>query len=135
MSGDRTHRRADREASSETRFASSPQPPGSPRESLPSDSILGRVLEETIGEDAGPMTPEEMEALRAVARRYHQEPFDLEPVGIALVESLLVLRLPDFQPNETKWHNMARQIATAFLESPPARSRLERFWKRQVASI
>jgi hypothetical protein len=135
MSGDETHRRANTEASSETRFASSPQPPEPTSESLPSESLLSRVLEETIGEDAGPIAPEEMETLRAVARRYHQEPFGLDPVGIALVESLLSLRLPHFQPKETKWHDIARQIATAFFESPPARSRLERFWKRQCALI
>jgi hypothetical protein len=150
MPGDETDRQANTEARSEPHFASPERPSESaggpvPMESFPrkspvddsisAGSLLGQVLEETIGEDSGPMLPEEMETLQAVASRLHRKPFGLDPVGIALVESLLALRLPEFQPNEAKWHNMARQIATAFFESPSAHARLERFWKRQCALI
>ncbi len=144
MPGDEADHRDNREASFETRFAPpSGSIPGAHAipgadEALSGDSILNRVLEETIGEDTGPITSEEMESLQTVARRYYQddqEPFGVDPIGIALVESLLSLRLSGFEPTDKKWHEMARTIATSFFESPPARLRLERLWDRLCATI
>lgn len=100
----------------------------------PSASLLRQVLDETIAESEEPLAPAELEALRDVARRHPNAAFEVEPVGVALVESILTLRVPEYQATERKWRDMSQQIAAAFFESPAAHARLQRLWNRLRAS-
>jgi hypothetical protein len=100
----------------------------------PIESLLRQVLDETIAESAEPLAPPELEALRDVARRHHRDAFEVDPVGVALVESILTLRVPEYQTTEKKWRDMSRQIAVVFFDSPAAVARLERLWNRLCAS-
>jgi hypothetical protein len=98
------------------------------------ESLLRQVLDETIAESAEPLAPAELEALRDVARRHQRDAFEIEPVGVALVESILTLRVPEYQTAEKKWRDMSRQIAEILFDSPAAVARLERLWNRLCAS-
>ena len=117
---------AEIEGGSGTDDASTQQPP--------TESLLRQVLDETIADSAEPLAPAELEALRDVARRHHRDAFEVEPVGVALVASILTLRVPEYQATEQKWRDMSQQIAAAFFESPAAHARLQRLWNRLCAS-
>ena len=98
------------------------------------ESLLRQVLDETIAESVEPLAPAELESLRDVARRHQRDAFEIEPVGVALVESILTLRVPEYETTEEKWQDMSQQIAAAFFESPAAHARLQRLWNRLCAS-
>lgn len=129
MPGDEHQRQSDAGVGSEARYAASPGQPQPPTESL-----LRQVLDETIAETPEPLSPEELRALRAVAKRHRQAEFGVEPVGVALVDSLLALRVPGYQASEQECREMSQHIAAAFFDSPAARARLERLWNRLCAS-
>lgn len=127
--GGEHQRQSDAEVGSETRYAASsgqPQPPN--------ESLLRQVLEETIAENPESLSPEELQTLRDVAKRNRHAAFGVEPVGVALVDSLLTLRVPGYHANEQECRSMSQQIAAAFFDSPAARARLERLWNRLCAS-
>ena len=129
MPGDEYQRQPDAEAGSEERYANPTEPPQPSTESL-----LRQVLEETIAENPKPLSPEELQTLRDVAKRHRHAAFGVEPVGVALVDSLLALRVPGYQANEQEGSNMSQQIAAVFFDSPAALARLERLWNRLCAS-
>ena len=97
-------------------------------------ALLQRILEQTMADDAEPLAPAELDTLKAVARRHRHEAFELEPIGVALVDSMLSLRLAQYDSKEEKWRGMSQQVATAFFESSQARQRLKRLWDRLCES-
>ena len=97
--------------------------------------VLQRIVAETGEESGGALSDAEREALCKVAVRLHGKPLSFEPVGVAIVESLLQLRIPLYDPNVPAWREMAEWITRALLDSPAARERLRRFWDQQCEAV
>lgn len=97
------------------------------------DSLLDEVLENTVPSQDEPLAPEELAALQEVARQHPDAPLALEPMGVALIESLLKLRLPDRAKSMTG--EMAQSIATAMFDSPETEARLRNLWDQLRESV
>jgi hypothetical protein len=92
-------------------------------------SLLENVLNETVA-GGTPLSSDEWNSLCSVAREYRGTPLDIQPVGLALVSSLLRLRFRCAAANPLEWREMTERIAEALFESPHARLRLEQFWRK-----
>ena len=105
-------------------------PPGKP-----DPSMLEAVLNATSSESREPITKEEMDALRQVARSFLGRPFQLDPVAIALVNGILRIRLR--RPNATDefWRAISTEIATTLCDNVETNERLSRFWKRLCETV
>jgi hypothetical protein len=113
-----------------------PQPPPARAESasMPAidASIWENVLRQTAGEEGcdTPLTPEELAALREVARRYRDQPLTLEPAAVALVQAVLLPQLPEDPDAALFWQQAFVQIAQTQWDDPAANDRLQRLWSQ-----
>jgi hypothetical protein len=124
QSGDRaaeTHYESQRESKPQTSNESAP------------DSLLDEVLQHTIPTNSEPLSGDELVALQDVARNYVGTEFTLEPIGVALVDCLLQLRLPSGVREMTP--DMSHSIAAAIFDAPEALSRLTKLWKQLCESV
>lgn len=99
----------------------------------PPESLLNEVLENTIPTESEPLAPEELAAMQTIARQFSGQPLWLEPIGVALVESLLKLRMPAGVQSMTP--EMAQSIAEAMFESPECKARLDNLWNQLCESV
>jgi len=94
-------------------------------------ALLERVLEETeklLGtEDA--LDPQQMEAIREVARRHPGKGLVLEPVVVELVEAVVRVQFRGLAEGSPIWQEASCQIAQTLFDDPVARGRLEALWK------
>jgi len=95
-------------------------------------AVWERILERTAAVDGSEesLRPAEMEAFRAVARRYRGVPFGIEPVLVALVEAVLHSQFGIASDGSGLSRTMAAQIAQTLFEDPPSCERLRVFWAR-----
>ena len=102
--------------------------PGPPDELT--DSLLGRMLSAANEQIADPHQADAAvtAAMEEVARRHAGQPLVLEPVGIELIEALLVAQFPLFASRDTLRNRAAKAIAQSLLADPTARVRLENLW-------
>ena len=97
------------------------------------ESLLNEVLENTIPSETEPLDPKELAALQEIARQYAGQPLWLDPIGKALVESLLKIRMPAGVQSLTS--EMAEGIAEAMFEAPEVKARLDNLWKQLCESV
>ncbi len=120
---------------------SADQPDPSPQgweEPGPSDpppvdpQVLRDVLKATLSAAAEgePVAAEELAALLAVAKRYPDHAFDIDPVATSLVEAMLQLRQPQLTRDEHSFRAMSRAIAGELCEAPLSRARMEHLWQQ-----
>jgi hypothetical protein len=95
-----------------------------------SPALLERVVAETTSQLAGPLEHDAnlWPALLQVAERYAGQPMTLEPVGVALLESLLGPSFPVLAARPALLSKAARTVAQTLLADPAARRRLENLW-------
>jgi hypothetical protein len=104
------------------------EPPSTPIDA----SIWENVLQQTVEGDGldVPLTLEEIEALREVARRYQGQPLTLEPTAAALVQAVVLPLLPTDPTAAQFWQEAFVQIAQTQLDDPVASDRLHRLWSQ-----
>jgi hypothetical protein len=99
--------------------------------------LLEKVMEETerlLGrEDA--LEPQQIAAIRAVARRRAGEGLILDPVLIELVEAVLSVQFRGLADGSPIWKQAARQIAQTLFDDPVARGRLEALWNNLSGGV
>ena len=94
--------------------------------------LLEEVLKRTLlnSTSASKSTAGEIALLRQVAERHRQRPFDLEPMVLDLVETVLQEHYQTLFASPEKWQAMVREIARTLYEDPQSRGRLESLWKQ-----
>ena len=92
------------------------------------DAVVRATLESAESDER--VTPEEIEALRAVARRRPGGEFVFDPVAIELVEAIILVNYGRLKRPPEVWRAVAVKIATLLYGSPTARARLENLWSR-----
>lgn len=117
----------------ETQYESSTDDVAASSETPDQESLLDEVLQHTLPNESEPLSPAELSALIEVARQYHGSEFAIEPMGVALVESLLKLRLPKGITHLNA--EMAHDVADALFNAPEARDRLSRLWDQLCESV
>jgi hypothetical protein len=117
----------------ETHYESRPESAPPISDEAAPDSLLDEVLQHTIPTNSEPLSGDELVALQDVARQYDGIEFGLEPIGVALVDCLLQLRLPSGVRDVTP--DMSHSIATAIFEAPEALSRLTKLWNQLCESV
>jgi hypothetical protein len=92
--------------------------------------MLDQILELALGgsPQAGFVEPDDVTALRQVAKRLAGNSFALEPVVVELMHAVLQLQFEKAGIPSATVHAMARQIATTLYDDPSARARLEALW-------
>ncbi len=106
------------------------EPPSAP----PSASLLETVLKATMemGAVDEPLQREDMERLRAVARRHPDCGELTEPIAAELVRAVLEGHWLTADDGDGVGPAAVAQIARSLLEDPAALSRLQRFWNRLI---
>lgn len=124
-----TRRDQKSEGSSDERQKQEDRGEQSPPDEL-TDSLLGRMLSAANEQIADPHEVDAAvtAAMEDVARRHAGQPLELEPVGIELIEALLVAQFPLFASRDTLRARAAKAIAQSLLADPTARVRLENLW-------
>ena len=105
------------------------EPPSAP----PIDaSVWENVLRRTAADDDrdAPLTLVEREALRGVASRYQGQPLTLQPIAVALVQAVVLPRLPTDPTAAKFWQDAIVQIAQTQLDDPASHDRLSRLWSQ-----
>lgn len=102
---------------------------------LPDPSILEDVLRETIASDADLIQPEQMEALRDVARRHATASFEIDPIGVGLAEAILITNYKDLCVSDEKWRAMSLHVAESLFEADNIRQRVRDFWRQLCESV
>ena len=92
--------------------------------------MLDQILELALGgaPQAGFVEPEDVTAMRKVAKSLAGHSFALEPVVVELIHAVLQLQFQKAGIPSATVHAMARQIATTLYDDPSARARLEALW-------
>lgn len=93
--------------------------------------LLESVLRETLAavEDDS-STASELAALKELAQRRRDERFDVEPIGVEMVEAVLAADFSALVPSREAWSQMTRAIAHTLCDDPISRQRLEDIWHR-----
>src|SRR5262245_49062730 len=114
---------------------------GAERPARPTDTVgrmqiaaglLEEVLTRTLAnsQSTSKTTAGEISLLRQVADRHRRQPFDVEPMVLDLVETVLKEHYQTLFSSPEKWQAMVREIARTLYEDPLSRARLERLWKQ-----
>ena len=92
--------------------------------------MLDQILELALGgaPQAGFVEPDDVTAMRKVAKSLAGHSFSLEPVVIELIQAVLQLQFQKAGIPSATVQAMARQIATTLYDDPSARARLEALW-------
>lgn len=92
--------------------------------------MLDQILELALGgaPQAGFVEPEDVTAMRKVAKSLAGHSFSLEPVVVELIHAVLQIQFQKAGIPSATVHAMARQIATTLYDDPSARARLEALW-------
>ena len=109
-----------------TEFRDSTSPAAQEAEAL--DAVVRATLESADER----VTPEEIEALTAVARRLGDLPLAFDPIAVELVEAIINVNYGQLRRPPEVWRSTAVKIATLLFESPAAHARLENLWRRLV---
>jgi hypothetical protein len=96
------------------------------------DAVVRATIDSASAEEQ--VTPEEIEALRAVAQRLGPGPLVLDPVSVELVEAIINVNYGQLRRAPEVWRATAVKIATLLFDSPSARARLENLWQRLIES-
>lgn len=99
-----------------------------------SPDLMRHVLEATLSRGAGEMTPEELEALQAIARQHGTAAVDMAEITEQLVASLLASRFPDLAQPEAH-RLMSQRIAASLCGDPTSMQRLKTFWNQLRQSV
>jgi hypothetical protein len=92
--------------------------------------LLEQVVAETIAAGNVAVSPQEREALLAVAHRHRGRPLEHEPVVPELVLAILQLRFNRLDLDTTEWQEMAVSVAATLLDAPDVRAHLQAYWDR-----
>lgn len=115
-------------------FADAPQPESQRPDSQPGHrrALLERVLRQTLLDDErdGPLDEADRRALAEVARRHRGKPLTLEPVGVDLVQAVLMTHFAGLADRPGFWRRVSLPIAETLLDDPVARGRIETLWDR-----
>lgn len=101
----------------------------------PTSELLEQVLQETLSESAEPSfdPQQQLATLQSLARQYQGQPWEMEPVGRAVVHAILELRLSN--QVVPQWDEMVTQVTQTLFDDPQAQERLRQFWARLCASV
>jgi hypothetical protein len=93
-------------------------------------ALLERVVRQTLagGTVEEPLRPEEMDAMREVARRRQGEPLGLDPVATELVDAVLRTQFGNPVNAAGIWQALCRQVAETVMDDPVSHQRLESLW-------
>jgi hypothetical protein len=110
--------------------AQGPQASGAKEESY--QELLDRVLQQTLLTDKSESQHrlESLGELLDLARRRRGEAFQLDPIGIELVQTVLGTPFRALVDSEEQWHAMTRQVAETLCEDPASYDRLSSLWRR-----
>jgi hypothetical protein len=100
------------------------------------DDALDAVMRATTvsGDGDQQVTNEEIEALRAVARRLGPAPFTFDPMAVDLVDAIIQVNYGRLGRPPEVWRSTAVKIAAVLCDSPTTRARLENLWNRLLES-
>lgn len=107
-----------------------PAEPEPAPESAVGSHMLDQILELASGGSlrAGFVEPDDVLAMREVAKTLAGEPFTLEPVAVELIRAVLNVQFQKAGIPPATVEAMARQIAATLCDDPSARQRLEALW-------
>jgi hypothetical protein len=110
--------------------------PAPPEPAPQSAALLEAVLHATLTVCASdePLDPSDLQRLREVARRHAECSAVTEPILVELVRAVLEGHFADGDVWEAMGPVIAVQIAQTLLDDPPAKARIERFWKRLLGA-
>ena len=110
---------------------SSSDGPGEDHRESPSVNAeaLRNIVNDTLRNQDQDWPAADLETLRDVARKHRGRPFELRPVAVDLVDSILRLRIGQGDASQLPPREMVEQIATTLAESPGTFDRLEEFWE------
>jgi hypothetical protein len=100
------------------------------------DSTPRRFLEEVVRQTTAIYSvelasdPADLETLRQVAKRFPGAPFQLQPVLVELVRSLLQRQLKSTLQSEEQLTKLADRVAQTLYENPESHARLKELWDR-----
>lgn len=103
----------------------------SPGEEVVDRALLEKVIEQTLLSLGGsePSSPEDLAALREVARRHSGRLFGLEPVAVEMVEAVLRDQLEHLRTHQSR-RAMVVEIATTLYEDQDSHDRLLALWNQ-----
>lgn len=92
--------------------------------------MLDQILALTAGgpPKIGFVEPDDVRAMRDVAKTLAGQPFSREPVVSELINAILQVQFQKAQIPSTTVRAMAQYIATTLYDDPPSRQRLEALW-------
>ena len=92
--------------------------------------MLDQILELALGgsPQAGFVEPDDVTAMRKVAKTLAGQSFALEPVVVELIHAVLQVQFRKAGIPSATVRAMALQIATTLYDDPSARARLEALW-------
>jgi hypothetical protein len=92
--------------------------------------MLDQILALTAGgpPKTGFVEPDDLRAMRDVAKTLAGQPFSREPVVSELINAILQVQFQKAQIPSTTVRAMAQYIATTLYDDPPSRQRLEALW-------
>lgn len=98
------------------------------------ETLWEGVLRETVAmcSEDEPLSTEEREAFREVARRHAGQAFSLDPVLVDLVGTVLRTQFNDRIRSMAGWPRMIELVATSLFEDPTMNRRLSAFWTQIV---
>jgi len=100
-------------------------------------SVLDDVLKATMASDEALSHINERShaGFLRVAKQYAGQELTLEPVGIALVQSVLTETFSGAIVNDDRQAKMAADIAQSLMTNPTASARLTAFWKKLQEAV
>jgi hypothetical protein len=97
-------------------------------------ALLEVVLQQTLlaQDSANRQPPEEMNDLLEVARRRKGEAFQVDPIGIELVQTVLERPFRSLVASPQQWTALTRQVTQTLCDDAATFDRLRSLWRRLV---
>jgi hypothetical protein len=93
--------------------------------SLLDDALVRTVYDRSVADARS----DDLEPLRAVARRLGPTPFGYSPVAVELVAASLHEQFREIQRTESGWQALVGTVAQTLYDDPPSRTRLAALWQ------
>jgi hypothetical protein len=111
-----------------------PQSESPAKEPAAEPAVGARMLDQILAlmaggsPEAGFVEPDDLRAIREVAKNLAGQPFSRDPVVSDLIHAILQVQFQKAQIPSTSVRAMAQYIANTLYDDPPSRQRLETMW-------
>jgi hypothetical protein len=99
--------------------------------------MLESVIDATLVAGDEPLSANELESFRTVARRHSQRPLVEDPILVELVDAILAIRFPAQRArlDASQWWSMCHDVAQSLWSAPAVQARIIHFWSQLCESV